>query len=50
MGLSVYSGTSRLPLIIPFIVIVLRDTLMYTRGENPVPSSDTLKKQVCAPV
>jgi hypothetical protein len=35
MGLSVYSGTSRLPLIIPFKVIVLRDTMMYTIGEKP---------------
>jgi hypothetical protein len=45
MGLPVYSGTSRLPLINPLIIIV-RDFLKDTRGENPVQSSEGLNEQI----
>jgi hypothetical protein len=45
MGLPVYSGTSRLPLINPLIIIV-RDFLKDTRGMNPVQSSEALNEQI----
>ena len=45
MGLSVYSGTSRLPLINP-LMIVARDLLKQARGENPVLSFETLSEHI----
>jgi hypothetical protein len=45
MGLSVYSGTSRLPLTNPLIIIV-RDFLNDTRGENSLQSSEALNGQI----
>lgn len=45
MGLFVYSGTSRLPLISPLIIIV-RDFSEHTRGESPLQSSEMLSEQI----
>jgi hypothetical protein len=45
MGLSVYSGTSRLPLFNPFKIFI-RDFLKDTRGENPVQPSERLNEQI----
>jgi hypothetical protein len=45
MGLFVYSGTSRLPLI-SLLMIIVRDFSEHTRDENPLQSSEMLNEQI----